>query len=302
MTAALAALAALGAVAVVAHLIAAYALASAMTRPPRQRVAGSPSDLDLDHEDVTFASADGTVLRGWRVAARGARASVVLVHDGDVTRADPAAGLLELQRDYAREGFDVLSFDLRGRGESGGGRDSLGAGELADVLAAVRRARRLSGAPVVLHGFGTGASLALAAAARLGDAAAVIADSPAASMRAHVRRRFRRAPAHLFALAALIARWRFSADLDAVTPTRDMARLDRHGVPVLLVHCEDDRDIPVEHTLNLAAASLGGERVWTLPEGGHRGAYRADPAGYMAGCLRFIDAALPAPVRVARAV
>lgn len=285
----------------VAHAVGAYVLARRMTRIRRIRVTGSPADMYLDHEDLTFAAADGLALRGWYLASPGARASVVVVHDDAGMRSDPAIGLLELQRDYVRGGLNVLSFDLRGRGESSGQHNQLGAGELADVLGAVRYAQHRSDAPLVLHGFGTGASLALAAAARAGHVVAVVADSPVTSMRAHVRGRYSRVPAHLFALATTFAGWRFDADIDAVAPAQSMAAMG--DTRALFVHCEDNREAPVEHTLNLAAASLNeADEVWTPYEGGHCGAYRTTPADYMHRCLQFIELAIPARVPAAQAV
>lgn len=285
----------------VAHVVAAYMLAHRMTRIRRLRVTGSPADVHMDFEDVTFASADGPALRGWYLESPDAHGSVVIVHGDGTTRSDPAVGLLELQRDYARSGLNVLAFDLRGRGESSGQRNQLGAGELDDVLGAVRYAQHRSEAPVVLHGFGTGASLALSAASRTDQVAAVVADSPAASMRAYVRDRHQGVPVHLFALATKLARWRFDADIDAVAPSRSMHELGDTGV--MFVHCEDDRHVPMEHTLNLAAGSLNdADEVWMPYEGGHCTAYRSAPGDYMHRCLQFINQAIPSRVPAARAV
>lgn len=277
-----------------AHLVAAIVLAEALTRSKRLRVSGDPRDVRLRHEEIAFAAADGLALRGWFLESPGARAIVVLVHDAEGTRSDPRMGLLELQRDYVRRGFHVLSFDLRGRGESDGRRDCLGAAELADVSGAVAYARlRGGGASVVLHGFGAGASLALTAAARQEGVAAVIADSPASSMRDYVRRRHARAPRHLFALAAFLARRLHGADLGAVEPLRTMPSLA--DTPVMFVHCEDNPHVPIEHTLNLAAASLNrGDVVWRERGVGHCGAYRANRASYLARCVAFIDRVVPA--------
>lgn len=278
----------------VAYLAAGVALASTLTRSKRLRVSGDPRDVRLRHEEASFAAADGLGLRGWFLESPGARAVVVLVHDAAGTRSDPGIGLLDLQRDYVRRGFHVLSFDLRGRGESEGRRDCLGGAELADVSGAAAYARRRSGgAAVILHGFGAGASLSLTAAARQEGVAAVIADSPAASMRDYVRRRHARAPRHLFALAALLARRLHGADLRAVEPLRTMPRLAE--TPVMFVHCEDNERVPIEHTLNLAAASLnGGDEIWRERGVGHCGSYLADRVSYLARCVAFIDRAVPA--------
>lgn len=284
-----------------AHIVAAYVLARRMTRIRRSRVTGSPADVQMAYEDLTFAATDGLALRGWYLESPEAHASVVIVHGDGATRSDPTVGLLELERDYARSGLNVLAFDLRGRGESSGQRSQLGAGEVDDVLGAVRYAQHRSDAPVVLHGFCTGASLALSAASRTDQVAAVVADSPAASMRQYVRDRHKGVPAHLFALATKLARWRFDADIDAVAPARSMHELGDTGV--MFVHCEDDRDVPMEHTLNLAAGSLNEtDEVWMPYEGGHCTAYRSDPGDYMHRCLQFINQAIPSRVPAARAV
>ncbi len=291
----------IGVIVIAAHLLGAYALARRMTRIKRVRVTGSPADLYLDHEELTFPAADGLALRGWYLDSPGARASVVIVHDDVGNRSDPGIGLLELQRDYVRSGFNVVSFDLRARGESSGQRSQLGAGELADVIGAVRYARHRSDTPVVLHGFGAGATLALSAAASQDGVAAVVADSPWASMRDRVRFRYDHVPGHIFALATAFAAWRFGAELDAVMPARSMHELG--DTSVLYVHSENNRQARVEHTLNLAATSLNdADEVWMPYEGEHCGAYRADSADYMHRCLQFINRAIPAHVPAVRAV
>ena len=291
----------IGILAIAAHVLAAYALARRMTRIKRVRVTGTPADLYLDHEELTFPAADGLVLRGWYLASPGARASVVIVHDDVGNRSDAGIGLLELQRDYLRSGLNVVSFDLRGRGESSGQHSQLGVGELADVIGAVRYALHRSDAPVALHGFGAGATLALSAAASHDDVVAVVADSPWLSMRDRVRFRYEHVPGHVFALATAFAAWRFGAELDAVTPARSMHEME--DTSVLYVHSENNRETPVEHTLNLAAASLNdADEIWMPYEGGHCGAYRADSADYMHRCLQFINRAIPARVPAVRAV
>ena len=161
------------------------------------------------------------MLRGWFMDSPGARATVVLLHDTGGTRADPDVGMLRLQRDYLRRGYNTFAFDLRGRGESSGNRDYLGADEQIDLRAAVAYARGRSGSlPLLLHGFGLGASLAMQAVGEGLPVAAVIADSPFASAREQLRSQFRRVPGHLFKVACWLA-WRvYRADVNALAPIR----------------------------------------------------------------------------------
>lgn len=276
-------------------------LADGMTRSKRHRVQGTPADVGLRYEEVQFLTADRLTLRGWFLESPGARATVVLIHDIEATRADPAHGLLSLTRDYVRRGISVFTFDLRGHGESAGRRDSLGLNERLDVLAAVAFVRRRSGAqPVLLHGFGFGAALAVAAAARNADVTAVVADSSFLTMRQYLRARRHRVPAPLFALAAMLTHRVFHADMDALQPVKSIAQVT---APILLIHNEGDERVPVAHALNLAAASLDGrDQVWVLPgRRGHATAYVDAPEAYMRRVQEFVEQVTPSRVLAAQA-
>ena len=294
---------ALSALALATLFVAAY-LADQLTRAKRHRVQGTPADLGLRYEDVQFLTADRLTLRGWFLDSPGARATIVLVHDLEATRADPERRFLHLQRDYVRRGFSVFAFDLRGHGESAGRRDSLGRDERLDVRAAVAYVRRRAGVgaqPVLVHGFGYGAALAIAAAAQNADVTAVIADSPFLTMRTYLRHAWRHVPAPLFALVVFLARRIFRGDIDALQPVRDIAQVT---VPILLIHNEGDERVPVAHTLNIAAASLDGrDQVWVLPDRvGHATGYVEAPDIYLRRCVDFVEQVTPARTLVAQAV
>jgi fermentation-respiration switch protein FrsA (DUF1100 family) len=278
----------------IAHVVAAAILSSAFTKARRRRVEGSPADLGLRYDEVQFTSADGIALLGWYLESPGARATVVLVHDIDGTRSDRSLSLLALQRDYLRRGLNVLAFDLRGRGESGGRRDTFGARERADVTAAVEFARlRASQLPVIVHGFGLGGALAIVGATEGLPVDLVIADSTFTSVRAYLQRRWSRIPKLTFSLACALARRRFGADPDALRPVEAVAAAS--PVPILFIHGEADRFVPLAHSLNIAAASLNPRNIiWRVPGAGHCTAYRRGPEAYVRHCIEFIETALPA--------
>lgn len=270
-----------------------FYLAESFTRSKRRRVVGTPADSGLRYEEVQFLTLDRLTLRGWFLDSPGARATVIVVHDSGGTRADEVYNLLELEGDYVRRGYHVFAFDLRGRGESAGRRDHLGDEERLDVAAAVTFVRRRTGAlPIILHGFGLGASLAISAAANGVEVEGLIADSPFSSMREHLRERHRRATWLLFRSACLLSRRIFSANVDALAPVRDMAALE---TPVMFIHAEHDQTVPVSHSLNLAAASLhDGNEVWMIDDfTGHCTYYREHSQEYLQRCLSFIDRVVP---------
>ncbi len=275
------------------HIAAAVVLADAMTRARRRRVEGTPADLGLRYEDVMFTTKDRVILQGWYLESPGARASVVLVHDIAGTRSDRSLGLLTLQRDYLRRGVNVLAFDLRGRGESATNRDTFGARERLDVAAAVEFARgRAPELPIVIHGFGFGAALALVATSQGLAADLVIADSSFSYARDYIRRRWRSVPRPTFDLACRIARRRFGAEIHAIEPLAAVAAAS--PVPTLFIHGEADRIVPVAHSLNIAAVSMNArDALWRVPGAGHCDAYRRSPDAYVSRCVDFIDSAVP---------
>jgi alpha-beta hydrolase superfamily lysophospholipase len=201
-----------------------------------------------------------------------------------------------LQRDYLRRGFNVLAFDLRGRGESGGSRDYLGGRERADLPAAVSYARsRAPMLPVVLHGFGLGGALAIVSVADgTVEADAVIADSTFTSVRAYLRRRWAIVPGYLFQLSCYFAKRLFHANPDAIAPLAAM-RATSSMTPMLLIHGERDRLINVTHTINIAASSMNARTtVYRVPRAGHCTGYLRGSEAYVRRCLEFVDGAVPA--------
>ncbi len=277
-------------------------LADRMTASKRRRVQGSPSDLDLRYEEIQFLTVDRLTLRGWFLECPSARGTVVIVHDCGATRGDADRRLLHLQRDYVRRGYSVFAFDLRGHGESAGKRDPLGCTEYLDVQAAVTYVkRREPQAPVVLHGFGFGAALAITAAAHGSEVSAIIADSSFMTMRGYLRHRWQQLPRPLFALTTFLARRLFRSDIDALRPIKVVQNA---GAPILFIHNERDAEVPMMHTLNVAAGSLDErDRIWIIPRAtGHATGYRQTPDLYLRHCLEFVDEVIPARVLAAQAV
>jgi alpha-beta hydrolase superfamily lysophospholipase len=121
--------------------------------PPAQTPAPTPLPTAQPHfhsEDVSFTSADGTVLAGTlTVPELGGRfGAVVLVHGSGAQDRDETIGpnkiFQQLSNALSNAGFVVLRYDKRGVGASGGSRSATRDDLLADVRAALGfvRARR----------------------------------------------------------------------------------------------------------------------------------------------------------------
>jgi pimeloyl-ACP methyl ester carboxylesterase len=119
----------------------------------------TPADSGLAFDEVPLRARDGTKLSGWWIrpgdgVRRRDLAVVVLVHD----LGESKAAMLPEAAELVRAGFIVLAPDLRAHGASEGTTTTGGFLEADDVAAAVQLAHeRALGAPVVLHGAGSGA-------------------------------------------------------------------------------------------------------------------------------------------------
>jgi len=113
----------------VAYSVLSTYVVSASLQPGRTCSSDGGPPLDLNAEAVTFSSrTDGIALAGWLVSTERDRA-VILIHGID---SDAWAGAApDLAGAYAGAGFDVLLFDLRAHGRSGGERVGLGSLERA---------------------------------------------------------------------------------------------------------------------------------------------------------------------------
>lgn len=142
--------------------------------------------LDLKHSEVGFDSG-GVECRAWHftgagddLASEAGRPVVVMAH-GLAGTVD--SGLVPFAEALAAAGLDVLAFDYRGFGMSGGTpRQTVSmAGQLADYRAAMAAAARLPGVDprrLVLWGVSLAGGHVFAAAARRDDVAAVVAVTP----------------------------------------------------------------------------------------------------------------------------
>lgn len=94
--------------------------AAASMQIPRLSFQGSPDSAGLNYQDVSFVSRiDKVTLRGWFIPASG-ESALIIVHGGFQPRVDPTIDTLSLSRDLVAKGYNILLFDLRGRGESAG--------------------------------------------------------------------------------------------------------------------------------------------------------------------------------------
>ncbi|MFJ8770010.1 alpha/beta hydrolase [Streptomyces clavifer] len=243
--------------------------------------------LGLAHKEVEIPGELG-FLPAWFVP--GARDTwVITVHGLGTTREHPlnVLGFLHDQQ------FPVL--DLAYRGDEGaprspGGLSHLGESEWRDLDAAIRYAVRYGAENVIVHGWSSGAAMALHAAVNsaLRDrVSGLVLDSPVMDWVTTLRAlaTARGVPAALLPLAVRAAQGRTGLHgaplLDTSLPTALHA-------PTLIFHGPDDTLAPWQPSRELAARRPDLVTLHSVPQAPHAAMWNADPAGYEEALRRFL--------------
>lgn len=228
---------------------------------------------------MPLRAADGTHLTGYHLRAHEPTPSglaIVVAHGFTVSAAHPALGTVAA---WLRQRAGVVLVDLRGHGRSGGA-STVGDLEVLDLDAAVRWARRLGYARVATLGFSMGSAVAVRHAALQGGVDAVAAVSGPAHWYYQGTRRMRLLQAGYGTKAGrLVLRtgWRTRVDgrhwhpdrPQEWPPTPEQAAARVAPIPLLVVHGDADRYLPVEHAQRLYAAAREPKELWVVAGYGH---------------------------------
>lgn len=239
----------------------------------------SPDKVGVKWEEARFESDDGVGLTGlWFPASRTPAKGVVVQFHGNgenMTSHFLSAYWLAL------EGWDVLAFDYRGYGASGGEKSLSGA--VRDGAAALAYARaQAPGLPLVVLGQSLGGAVALASLDRDGGdgLAALVLDSTFSSYRRMVR-------AKVGVLGWPLG-WLVS---DRFAPQRLVKA--RKPVPLLMLHAPGDPVVPYAEGRRLFDLAPGPKEFWDVPGNGHAEALGPRGAEFRPRLARFLDDSLP---------
>ncbi|MEU3921635.1 alpha/beta fold hydrolase [Streptomyces sp. NPDC029004] len=249
---------------------------------------GDPAGaLGLDHKDVDIPGELGT-LPAWFVP--GPRETwVITVHGLGATREHP----LNLLPFLHTLRFPVLNLGYRG--DPGAppppdGLGHLGDSEWRDLDAAIRYAVSQGAERVIVHGWSTGASMALHAAANsaLRDRIrGLVLDSPVLDWEATLRSlaAARGTPAPLLPLAVRAAQGRTGLHGDRLLEAADPQAM---RVPTLIFHGPDDALASWQLSRELAARRPELVSLHTVRNAPHAAMWNADPERYEEALRRFL--------------
>ncbi|MBI2911760.1 MAG: alpha/beta hydrolase [Chloroflexi bacterium] len=236
---------------------------------PSRELVGSPADVGLSYEDVTFSASDGVALHGWYVPGP-APVTLVWFH-GNAGNISHRLGNLRGLHDLV--GVSVLLFDYRGYGRSAGSPSEEGTYHDAEGAVAFLAGR--TGQPaehLVYFGRSLGAAVALEMALRRPPAALII-ESPFLSIPHMAREVYPFLPA----LGGLL-RTRYDS----------LGKIPRLTAPVLVVVGEADDVVSPNQGRLLFERAPEPKRWHSVPGAGHNDTPLVGGAAYYGALRTFL--------------
>lgn len=264
-----------------------------LTHPAREEVTGSPADVGLAYEDVSFKSReDGLNLSGWLIKSPENEQTVIFAHGYRKNRLHDSVPLLPIADFLVDKGCNVLMFDFRNSGQSDGELTSVGQFEVRDLLGAIDfvKTRPDLNQQIILIGYSMGAATSILAGAREPAVAGVIADAPFADLRSYLMANlsvWSKLPAVPFNQAFFIVVPPLTGfNVDTVSPVNEVKNFN--GRPLLLIHGEGDTDIPIENS-ELLQSAYPQASFWRVPEAKHCKSYEVTGDLYLQRIAAFLD-------------
>ena len=251
----------------------------------------TPESTGLAYRDVSFTSRyDRVLLKGWFFPGDKEQV-IMLVHGGYRNRVDENLGSLALTRDLVSGGYNVLLYDLRGRGESEGKGVSLSyidedIGGAADFLHDMGYGQD----DVVIMGFSSGAVISSIYASR-NDIGALILDGCFIDVPTLVVRQAKSIGFPGFLI------WVFMPGLEIMTGVvYDYELINPIDVigdinsPILFIHEENDEYITWKEAQKLYRATNNAENeIWEFNGSEHTKAFLDHPEEYIEKVTGFLD-------------
>lgn len=247
---------------------------------PTRDEPSTPKLWGLDYEAVNFKSGDGTPLHGWFIPAKGKSPKVA---KGTIVFSHGNAGSISYHLGFcawfAEAGFNVLMYDYRGFGKSGGNVDRRGM--IDDVKAAFGYAlsrKDIDSSRLVSYGHSLGGAQSVTA----------LGESPVKGLRAII-------VDGAFASYKAMARV-FGGELGASLVTDELAPKDYvkklSPTPLLVVHGDHDEVVPVSQGLQLFQSAGQPKTLFEVKNGRHGTALSDNDAAYRKKVIVWLDALL----------
>lgn len=229
-----------------------------------------PDQYKLTYENVCFKTEDGILIKGWFLPNPDSEKTIILMHGWGMNRADIFKNTYFL-RDL---GYNLMYFDFRALGESGGSVSSIGYLEVKDLQAAIRflkETRPFACQKIGLYGLSMGGMVAICEAAQNKEIVCVAAEASYYSFRKVVSRwAWVHNKVPYFPVMPIVLHYmrkRLMVNPEKFSPKFNVPKIAPR--PIFIIHGRYDNLVPAAQAKLLYKNAGEPKEIWLVPGAKH---------------------------------
>lgn len=229
-----------------------------------------PDQYKLPFENVYFKTEDGVQIKGWFIPNPSSDKTIILMHGWGMNRGDVFKNTYFLHD----LGYNLMYFDFRALGESGGTVSSIGYLEVKDLQAAIqflKDTRPFACEKIGLYGLSMGGMVAICEAAQNPEIKCVVAEASYYSFRRVVSRwAWVHNKVPYFPLMPIVLhymRLNLAANPERYSPKYNIPKIAPR--PVFIIHGRYDNLVPAAQAKMLFKCAGEPKEIWLVPGAKH---------------------------------